>query len=232
MTLKRLRPTMFPRPGAGLVPLTLALLLATVGGLFYQASRRDDSARLALLRAVTVWPVPPDRLQLCRDALAAGADPNALFSDEEYDRVNVNALPTNLKVQVRVYRLWIDTLDFATRRHPPTNANYRKQQYSALYKAVEGGDVSVASLLLVKGADPNRRVAAGIKTPLTLAVFEGDAALTRLLLSHGADPTLADGRGHTPSQAASSCGSGAVKRLVRDALASKATKSIASSKRP
>ncbi len=206
----RLRPKVTEVVCAALV----TLIAAFYGVEQYQASQRD-TARLALLRATLMRPTS-ERLQACRVELTAGADANAVFSDQDETYALLGTFPPGVRLQVRAAWLWSGALGYATRRPPPV-PSYYKRRFSILYKAAQTRDLALADLLLQKGADPNRRIA-GISTPLTFAVAQGDIAMIRLLLLKGADPAFADGKGRTPLQIASIYSNIKVERLLRDAL--------------
>ena len=57
---------------------------------------------------------------------------------------------------------------------------------TALTEALRAGSHEVVTLLLERGADPDRAGRGG-RTPLILAALEGDETLVRLLLDKGAD---------------------------------------------
>ncbi|GIV16927.1 MAG: hypothetical protein KatS3mg022_2362 [Armatimonadota bacterium] len=67
---------------------------------------------------------------------------------------------------------------------------------SALFLAVERGDMSVVKVLVEHGADVNQATDSGV-TPLMIASRDGRLDIVQLLVDHGADPTLRDRRGFT-----------------------------------
>ncbi len=83
---------------------------------------------------------------------------------------------------------------------------------------VQGGlrgaeKVAFVRALLARGADPNRRVAPGLRgtgeagsTAFLLAAKAGDAEVMRLLLEHGANPAVATNQNTTPLMAAAGVG--------------------------
>jgi RNA polymerase sigma factor (sigma-70 family) len=68
--------------------------------------------------------------------------------------------------------------------------------YTALHEAATNGDMSLASLLLDFGANPNARTSVGI-TPLHLAVQFHRHTIITLLLAHGANANAALSNGQT-----------------------------------
>jgi len=72
---------------------------------------------------------------------------------------------------------------------------------TALFYAVQGGNIDMARLLLQYRADPNVHAANGL-TPLMHAVLQDDRWMARLLLRRGADPDARDASGKRPLFAA------------------------------
>jgi ankyrin repeat protein len=74
-----------------------------------------------------------------------------------------------------------------------------KNGWSALYYAVDAGNISIIELLLRNGANVDIKDIYGI-TPLYRAVFncEGDGSIIKLLLNYGADKYLKNNFGVSP----------------------------------
>lgn len=71
-----------------------------------------------------------------------------------------------------------------------------KTQGSDLFRAIKNGDIELAEILIVSGADVNERDRFG-STPLIYATMLGDENLARLLIEKGADPLVKDNFGDT-----------------------------------
>ena len=71
-----------------------------------------------------------------------------------------------------------------------------KQGDAALHKAAQTGNIELARILLVHGANVNIRESEQGYTPLMYAGIRKDRDMIMLLLSHGADPMVADKEGY------------------------------------
>jgi ankyrin repeat protein len=74
--------------------------------------------------------------------------------------------------------------------------------------------ISLARLLLERGADVEAKDATNSGTALHLAVFNNSCGITALLLAHGADPNAAAMNGYTPLHFAASYGYGDIAELL------------------
>lgn len=90
--------------------------------------------------------------------------------------------------------------------------------WTALIAETVSGNIDRVSLLLERGADPNRRDRTG-QTALMYAAGRGDAGsnLVQLLISYGADINLADNDGNTALDVAKASSAPAVEELLRRA---------------
>ena len=84
-----------------------------------------------------------------------------------------------------------------------------------LHAALDKGYLSVATLLLERGADPDEKTIIG-QAPLFRASKYGAQDATRLLLEHSADPNLQNGEGLTPLGAACQKGHIDIVRILLD----------------
>lgn len=73
-----------------------------------------------------------------------------------------------------------------------TNDSIHKEMYAhtALTLAVLGGNISAASILLARNANPNQISRDNNETPFHLAVKQNNIEMVKLLLQYGADPFL------------------------------------------
>lgn len=74
---------------------------------------------------------------------------------------------------------------------------FDNQGDAALHKAAETGNIELARILLVHGANVNIRESEQGYTPLMYAGIRKDRDMIMLLLSHGADQMVADNEGYT-----------------------------------
>lgn len=125
-----------------------------------------------------------------REAIQAGADPNARFPER--------------RTAIGVATLWLRSLS----PFRPNDALFARRELasrpmSVLAQAIQSGDPTVVSALLNAGANPNQAANHGW-TPLAYAANASafmpkkSLAITRLLLASGADPNRRDSDGATP----------------------------------
>ncbi|CAN5188786.1 M56 family metallopeptidase [soil metagenome] len=88
-----------------------------------------------------------------------------------------------------------------------------RNRASALYKAVQDGDLPTAKTLIADGAQVNFK-ASGDGTPLIEATRAGRADLVALLLDHGADPNLSVRGDGAPLLVATSAGRADITRTL------------------
>ncbi|MBI1746828.1 MAG: ankyrin repeat domain-containing protein [Acidobacteria bacterium] len=93
-----------------------------------------------------------------------------------------------------------------------------------LHSAVARQQVTIAAVLLAKGAEVNARQAGGI-TPLHQAVQSGQLEMVKLLLHYGADPRAQADDGRTPLAMAVDAGNLSVADLLRQLASSVKTQS-------
>jgi ankyrin repeat protein len=86
---------------------------------------------------------------------------------------------------------------------------------TALAWAANHSNLTIAELLLSKGANPDLTNALGIG-PLSLAITNGSKAIVRLLLGKGADPNVARENGETPLMTAARLGQVETLQLLLD----------------
>ena len=82
-----------------------------------------------------------------------------------------------------------------------------------LAQAVDAGDAATISILVERGADPNRRDVGGL-TPLMTAIVARNPEVVSALLEAGADPNQPDDTGITPVLRAARGGEGGFLRLL------------------
>jgi ankyrin repeat protein len=102
---------------------------------------------------------------------------------------------------------------------PLLNARGRGTGETALYRAVDFGQIDAVNFLLGRGADPNLPNSHGT-TAIWAASFKGDSAMIRVLIGAGADVEIADQEyGITPLIAAAWRGHADVVQQLLDAKA-------------
>jgi ankyrin repeat protein len=88
------------------------------------------------------------------------------------------------------------------KEQPELVTTFREGGRSALHPAAEHGRVTVATVLLERGAAVNDQVTTGWlgegDTPLHVAVLKKDVQVVSLLLAHGASPDVKGQWGLTP----------------------------------
>jgi ankyrin repeat protein len=166
--------------------LGVCLAMAMVGTVVWQMQPRYDSAATEAL-------VEASRSQdttAIREAIQAGADPNARFPER--------------RTLLGMATLWLRSLSPLR----PNDALFARREltsrpHNALTKAIQAGDPEAVSALLNAGANPNLPAEHGW-TPLAytanVSAFmpERCLAITRLLLAAGADPNRRDADSATP----------------------------------
>ncbi len=88
---------------------------------------------------------------------------------------------------------------------------------TALHAAAAEGDVPIAQMLIVAGANIIAATALTGSTPLHLAAKNGQAAVVELLLKSGADPNRLDTLGTTPLMLAAASGNATAVTALLDA---------------
>ena len=95
----------------------------------------------------------------------------------------------------------------AERGHPETvellldqdaPRGYRSSTDPPIFDAARGANAATMRVLLMRGADPNKRANLGWETPLHLAARDCSGATLGLLLAQGVEPNVRDRYGYTP----------------------------------
>jgi ankyrin repeat protein len=152
-----------------------------------------------------------------RELLQAGADPNTRDEQEAtvlmwaaingYRGIAEDLLAAGADVSARAMGGITALMVAATMGNPELvalllsrggdgNARTEDDGRTALYFAVEIGDLDSTIALLAAHADPNMPGTGG-RTPLHLAVERGDPELVEVLLAAGADPSIPDAQGES-----------------------------------